>query len=318
MLLVFLAKLLYNAVIFSPFLILSIITSSSFGYCLYVALILCHFKSVFHKSKVHNLIYVVKNTGKISGYLINLDKATDRLHNVMKNLHELEFPIHRVVAIDGNSLSDDYISSITDEFTYLKFFRMLPENGTIGCSLSHLKAWKEFLKSDDEFALICEDDITFNAQELMSTINQLIIQKDVWDIVNFETLHSGFPQEIAKLSNNKSLVIYLTNITHAGCYLINRKTAYRLIEKFYPIKVPVDHYFTASWEFGITFLGIEPRIVKQVGEKSQIKVGKVKKISTKRMFFQNAKLNIERAIIQTIYNTLIYIKFLWNNSKLTK
>lgn len=315
--LVILAKLFYNAVIFSPFLLLSVMMESSFGYCLYGTLILCHFKSIFHKSK-SNVVYIVKNTGKIGGYLINLDRATERLHEVMKKLHELEFPIHRVVAIDGSTLSNDYISSITDEVTYLKFFRMLPENGTIGCSLSHLKAWKEFLKSDNEFALICEDDITFNPQELTDIIKQLVKQKDTWDIVNFETLHNGYPQEIIKLSKNRSLVVYLTNITHAGCYLINRQTAYRLIEKFYPIKVPVDHYFTASWEFGVTLLGIEPRVVKQTGEKSQIKTDKVKKINTKRLRIQNAKLNIERAILQTIYNTLIYIKILWKNSKLTK
>lgn len=318
MLLVILAKLLYNAVIFSPFLLLSATMESTFGYCLYGALVLCHFKSVFHKSKVRNAVYIAKNTGKVEGYLINLDRAPERLHNVMKKLHELDFPIHRVAAIDGNTLSDDYISSIADEFTYLKFFRTLPENGTIGCSLSHLRAWKEFLKSDNEFALICEDDITFNPQELMNAINQLIAKKNLWNIINFETLHEGYPQEIMRLSGDKSLVVYLTNITHAGCYLINRQTAYRLIEKFYPIKVPVDHYFTASWEFGITILGVEPRIVKQVGEKSQIKTGETRKINTKRLRFQNVKLNVERAILQTIYNFLIYIKFLWNNSKLTK
>lgn len=315
--LIILAKLLYNAVIFSPFLLLAMTMNSGFGYCLYGALVLCHFKSIFHASKT-DIKYIVKNTGKIGTYLINLDRAAERLQQVMPKLQELDFPVNRVAAVDGNELSDDYISAVADEPAYLKFFRMLPENGTIGCSLSHLKVWKEFLRSDNEFALICEDDITFDPQELMNTIKQLVPQKSMWDIVMFEVLHGGTPKEIVKLDNGKSLVVYLTNITHSGCYLINRWTAYRLIEKFYPIKMPIDHYFTASWEFGITLLGVEPRLVTQTRAISQIKTGGCKKINSKRLRFHNAKLNIERAILQTVYNSLIYAKFLWNNSKLTK
>jgi len=308
---VILSKMIYNIIIFSPFLFLSLMLDSVFGYCLYLALVLCHFKSVFHATSNIDINLNDKQTGKTSCYLINLDRATERLHNVMRSLNELNFPVQRIQAVDGKELSDNYISSITDEITYMKFFRMLPENGTIGCSLSHLKAWKEFLKSDNEFALICEDDISFNPSELIETIEELKKNKNIWDIVNFETLHDGYPQEIMKIAKNRQLVVYLTNITHAGCYLINRKTAYKLIEKFYPIKVPVDHYFTASWEFGIKLLGIEPRIVNQVKCESQIKTGSCKKINSTKLRFQNAKLNIERAIIQAIYNALIYVKIMW-------
>lgn len=315
--LVILSKLIYNAVIFLPFLILAVIMNSAFGYCLYGTLVLCHFKSVFHSSKI-DVKYTMKNTGRIETYLINLDRATKRLQNVMPKLQELDFPVSRVIAVDGNDMSDDYISSVADELAYLKFFRMLPENGTIGCSLSHLKAWKEFLRSDNEFALICEDDITFDPIELKKTIKLLLREKNLWDIIMFEVLHGGTPKEIMKLGNDKSLVVYLTNVTHAGCYLISRSTAYKLIEKFYPIKVPVDHYFTASWEFGITILGIEPRIVTQTGDISQIKTGGYKKINSKSILLHNAKLNIERAILQTIYNSIMYVKILWSRSKLRK
>lgn len=314
----FLAKLIYNIVVFSPFLLVALVMESCFGYCLYGALVLCHFPSLFRSSKIPGFVYIEKRSHKVISYLINLNNATERLEHVFPLIQRLNFPVQRIVAVDGNELSDDYISSITDEVSYLKFFRMMPENGTIGCALSHLNTWKEFLKSDNEFALICEDDIKFSPDKLSEAVNELVKNRDMWDIVTFEALHDGYPRKVLDLGENKRLVVYITNVSHSGCYLINRRTAYKLIEKFYPIKLPVDHYFVSAWEFGITLLGVEPRLVKQTGRKSQIKTEESKKINTRRLRFYNAKFNIQRAIIQTIYNSLVYAKFLWKDFRLIK
>ena len=34
--------------------------------------------------------------------------------------------------------------------------------------------------------------------------------------------------------------------------------------------MPIDHYFTRSWEFNLRFAGVEPRIVKQTFLESEI------------------------------------------------
>ena len=301
------SRLIYNLVVFSPFCVLSALYDSAFGYCVYFALVLTHFRQLFHKGYGFNIDYKPKNNDRVCVYLLNLDRATERLQHVFPLMQQLNFTTEKISAVDGNNLSDDYIASITDEYTYVNIFKMLPEHGTIGCSLSHLKAWLKFLESNDEFALICEDDITFEPQKLNDVIHALIQYKTSWDLVTFEVLHNGYPVNIQQIAGYR-VVLYLGNITHSGCYIINRPTAYKLIQKFYPIKVPIDHYFTASWEFGIKLFGVEPRIVKQSNTGSQIKMGQAKKIKSKKMQIRSLRLQIKRAIFLFIYNPVLFIE----------
>jgi glycosyl transferase family 25 len=244
----------------------------------------------------------------LGAYLINLDRAKERLNFVMPAIVALRLPTERISAIDGKTLSRREIESVTDVESYKKFFKMQPEVGTIGCSLSHEKTWRRFLESDNEFAIIFEDDVQFHPAELREIIELAAEKKALWDIVNFETKHSGCPVKITELCNQKCLVFYLTNVTHAGCYLINRRAARKLLDNFYPIKMPLDHYFTTTWELDLKFVGVEPRIVFQRFGDSQIKTSPPQKIKTIKMLIINAIHNIQRAIFHFIYNLRCFIR----------
>lgn len=179
---------------------------------------------------------------------------------------------------------------------------MAPEAGTLGCALSHAKVWRKFLESDNQFALVFEDDVVFNVRELSAAVTAAVRRKNLWDVVSFELNHHGNPRKISALSVGESLVVYLTNVQHAGCYLVNRRTAREFLNRFYPIKMPLDHYFTASWEFDISFCGVEPRIVRQRSCRSQIKISDSKKIRSPAVLLPNAIYHIKRSAIHTIYN----------------
>ncbi|MDR1982749.1 MAG: glycosyltransferase family 25 protein [Holosporaceae bacterium] len=240
--------------------------------------------------------------GKIGAYLINLDRAVGRLNFVRTPILALGFPLERISAIDGKMLSRKKIESIVDLKTYEILFRMSPEVGTIGCSLSHEKTWLKFLESDNEFAIIFEDDVQFDPQELSETIKSVVEKKSIWDIANFETKHWGWPINISELLSRKHLVNYLFNVTHAGCYLINRRAARELLKKFYPIKMPLDHYFTSVWEFDLKFVGIEPRMVLQKFGGSQIKILNSTKRKNPIILMASAIYNFQRAIYHFTYN----------------
>jgi glycosyl transferase family 25 len=245
---------------------------------------------------------------KIGAYLINLDRATERLSFVMPQILALGLPLERISAVDGKILSRKEIESVADAETYKKRFKTLPEVGTIGCSLSHEKTWRKFLESDYEFALIFEDDVQFDPKELLETVKSVVEKKFLWDIASFELKHHGCPVMASRLAGQKRLVFYLTNVTHSGCYLINRNAAQKLLEKFYPIKMPLDHYFTAAWEFGIKFAGIEPRIVFQKIGDSQIKTSPDKKIKTFDVLARNAFYNVKRAVLHFAYNLCCFVR----------
>ncbi|MDR1333648.1 MAG: glycosyltransferase family 25 protein [Holosporaceae bacterium] len=243
-------------------------------------------------------------SGRVGAYVINLDGAKDRWNFVEPSVTALGFAVERVSAIDGKTLSPKEIESVASAELYKFFFKMYPEEGTIGCALSHEKAWRTFLESDNEFAIIFEDDVQFDPKKLREVIEFALKEKDLWNIVNFETKHDGFPQRISKYFQEQSLVVYLTNVTHAGCYLIDRRAAYELLRKFYPIKMPIDHYFTAAWEFDLKFVGVEPRIVFQKFGDSHIKTSPAKKIRILFVIIANAIYLVQRAVLHFAYNFL--------------
>jgi glycosyl transferase family 25 len=184
---------------------------------------------------------------------------------------------------------------------------MSPERGTIGCSLSHEEAWKRFLASDNEFAIVFEDDVKFDSQQLSEIVSSLINEKQLWDIVGLELNHHGRPIKLKSLPYGKHLVIYLTNVKHTGAYMLNRKAAYRLLQKMYMIKMPIDHYFTRSWEFNLKFCGVEPRIVQQAFGDSQIKSEHLERKNSMNIFIRNISYKICTAMMNTIYNLCCYI-----------
>lgn len=204
----------------------------------------------------------------ISIFLINLPRRKDRLEAVCKLLKSVGFPLVKIDAIDGQT--EAFLEKHVDVIAYSNFMGRLPNKGTIACSLSHFKAWKDFIASTDEYALICEDDIIFDPTILRDTVISLTEQKHLWDVVNFENHHRSLHLNVHGITANLNLVFFLTRVTHAGCYLINRYAAQTLVKNMFPIKRPVDHYFTRIWEHDYKFCGVLPNIVKQKMGESDI------------------------------------------------
>jgi glycosyl transferase family 25 len=176
----------------------------------------------------------------------------------------LNFPVQIISAVYGKNLPRSEIEKKVDIESYKVRMGLYPGFGTIGCSLSHIKTWKIFLESDYEFALIFEDDVCFEPKQLQDTVAELTMSPGSWDICLFSLYHHGNPLAIKRLGRtNKNLCVYLTRVTNAGAYILNRKAATRLLASALPIKSPIDHYFTRAWEFGLIFTGVEPRIVDQ-------------------------------------------------------
>lgn len=257
-----------------------------------------------HRQSVHiGPVPIIPSS--VGAYIINLDRSRDRYDEVKPLVSHLEVPLERVSAIEGQALSDTELNQSVDLGMYQTFFRQPPKKGTIGCSMSHIKAWQTFLHSPFEYAIIFEDDVRFDPKKLKAAMNQLIEHPSYWDINNFETHHRGLPITIKTLKDNQKLVSYLLPVTHTGAYMINRKAAMRLLEKALPIKMPVDHYFTRVWEFGLIFTGIEnPRLVYQKPGVSEIENStrvlrgdQKKNLSIKQTFYL-----IKTGIIRIVYN----------------
>ncbi len=252
----------------------------------------------------------VNSNNKVGAYVINLERSKKRYEYVKNNIMALGISVERISAIDGNTFSQEQVNSTVDLQSYKQFLGHFPKLGTIGCSLSHIKSWQTFLDSNFEFAIIFEDDVSFDHEKLRIMIDELVENNKLWDINSFEISHNGTPLTIKSFSNNQKLVVYLTEVTHAGAYIINRKAAQRLLEKALPIRMPIDHYFTRAWEFDIKFTAIEnPRLVYQTFGISEI--AKTPKLQEEKMpIFTIIKRGLYKSqsyVIRFLYNLKIYI-----------
>jgi glycosyl transferase family 25 len=240
----------------------------------------------------------------IVSYIINLDGSKKRYNYVKNEVDKIGFAAHRISAINGRTMSDKEIDELVDLNHFKMQYRPIYK-GVIGCSLSHIKAWKTFLASDYELALIFEDDVSFNPRYLRQIIDELLKYRTAWDFVNFETYFHGNPIKVKELKNGQNLSVFLSNATDSGTYLLNRKAARELLAKALPLKMPIDNYCMRSWEFDFILTGLEnPRIVVQDFGSSDITQTEAK-YREKLSFAQRIKRKIyhfQTSLIRHIYN----------------
>ena len=220
---------------------------------------------LYPELKTQKASKTLKPVSGVQAYLINLDQSKKRLAYVRPKIKALGYPFERIRAIDGQNLTQKIVRTFADEKTWFKIHKDHISNrkGTLACSLSHIKTWKRFLQSKAQYALIFEDDITFNPQTLRSIVSQLKTVPKLWDIVNFNTKDHKLPLNLFNLKHPYHAVIYLKPAVLAGAYLINRKAAQHLTQLALPVKEINDHFFIRSWELKTKFIGVEPRVAFQ-------------------------------------------------------
>ena len=155
-------------------------------------------------------------------YWINLERSHIRYKNMLNILANINIPNIRIIGIDGKN--------ITDFELYSSYILLSGKQNSItkieyACLLSHIKTIDEFSKSQQNIALICEDDISLDFVKYWNkSVYQIIndAPKD-WDII---MLNYVYHKSINKLYtyNNGSISSCLS-------YLINKKGANKLMSK---------------------------------------------------------------------------------------
>ena len=188
-------------------------------------------------------------------YVINLDQATERWENVVQSPGLKNLNIIRVPAIDGKTLKPPYPNFSPWGYFFCQGHRVNPNH--VACYNSHLKAFNMFLKSGEEYGLICEDDIT-GTPELPEVLNDVLHYTDLWDLVRL----TGFRQKpfipFADLGGGYRLVSDLRSSTSAGCYLLNRKAAQLFLRFFGTMRVHYDLALFYSIPVGIREAAVVP------------------------------------------------------------
>lgn len=216
----------------------------------------------------------------MQAFVINLDSAPERWSAVSEAFKGTGFGVVRVPAVRGRDLTLP-IPEYSEEVFHRIHGR--PTNlGEIGCYLSHVAACRAFLQTNEDFALICEDDITFQpgAEE---AILEVVRYARHWDIIRLSGIGAERGVKAAKLSHGYHLSVCFKRQKGTGAYLVNRLAAQVIAEDFLPIKVPFDHAIDREWFYGLKACSVFPYPVCQMqGYRSSIQLGPAEKLSSFR------------------------------------
>jgi GR25 family glycosyltransferase involved in LPS biosynthesis len=210
-------------------------------------------------------------------YVINLETRLDRwkrFSRVDTGLPNLQ----RFSAINGIQIGDLIDNTDISEFTKLRILSRtrrsheeIDAKGAIGCTLSHVSLWRQFLSTNHTHLIVSEDDLNLEpfkepgsfAEYLQSQINSLPSGWDVW-VAGYNSLRDcspwNQPQAIPKItsaildpnirchSNAEHLDIRSFFGTH--CYIVTREGAQTLLNHAFPIESHIDAYIGLQAQLG--------------------------------------------------------------------
>ena len=192
---------------------------------------------------------------KIGVWLINLPQNQDRLARMAQQLDSMGLPWQLFSAVNGREHFDELILQADPE-AYAKNMGSPILPGKLGVYASHTRVWKEFIRSDYEFALIFEDDVVFhdNFVEALSAAYQA---KNHWDIVRFNCVRAKLPIQQGVVGQ-WHLNAYIGPFTGNAAYLIRKDTATKLVSQIGPQTRALDHELNRFFHHDYRLLGMEP------------------------------------------------------------
>lgn len=198
--------------------------------------------------------------------LINLDRSPDRYKATLK---QLTVPFERISAVDGKALSEEEIKQITLPHNQRKIWSRNLSRGEIGCFLSHRKCWKALLESQENWAIILEDDCEISP-EFANFINRENWTSSGVHLLKISSLkreqHEILISRQYNVDSNYSIVkVIKPHPVGTQCYAIDRYMASVLLKLTKKIESPVDEYLFSRWYgFGRKYGGfvLSPYLVR--------------------------------------------------------
>ncbi|RHJ94906.1 glycosyltransferase family 25 protein [Parabacteroides bouchesdurhonensis] len=209
----------------------------------------------------------------VKTYIMNLKDSIERREHALREVAKYPFMDAEIVdAINGKQLNDEEIDRVFDIKKFKRRYGRLPVKGEIGCTLSHRKCYHYLLSTDEPYALILEDDVSFiSPEDTEFVIKQgvKLLEEGKTDIVLFIPMLflCNRPRKI-----NEKYAVYPVYKAYEACaYLINRKGVKRLLKDKRPGLV-ADDFEYMNWH-GIRIKSIYPNIA--VGFSTQKKMKSV-------------------------------------------
>ena len=241
-------------------------------------------------------------------FIINLDSATDRWAFIQSSFAGSQLMLCRVPAVDWKTLtlSDAQYS----EKLYRWFHGRTPNVRELACYLSHLKALKAFLATDEDHALIGEDDLVLRV-DFDAVIEAAMRYTRSWNILRVTGLSPGHPMKLTRLSDDYFLCLNLGRLKGAGAYVIDRVAATVLLGRLLPMRLPYDHAFDREWFFGLRAACVSPFPASQIESPflSSVQPGIYLRLSRTRRALATYPYQACNEITRWLFRGAAYLRF---------
>lgn len=215
--------------------------------------------------------------------------------------------VELVEAVDGHRLLPEETERLFDVKRFTYRYKRYPYPGEIGCGLSHQECYRRLLKSDEEVALILEDDVFFQHPEDVHLIFENIDKVMVSDKNCIITLASHllyFTKDISKIGHY-SFYRFIKAVGTCA-YLVNRHAAEKLLSVNKPSIVADD--FEYMFRHGIYLLGIYPYLASGASSEQLVESEIIQNRKSSEMRKTSFKYRMTRFFDYKLYGLLWRLK----------
>ncbi|WP_436029015.1 glycosyltransferase family 25 protein [Rhizobium rhizogenes] len=193
-------------------------------------------------------------------YLINIDRATDRLAEIRRQSDEIGIEIERVDGVDGALLPHEQWVDVDHKRFQRRHGRVILP-GEYGCYRSHLLALQQFLAGGSQSAIIIEDDIALDGNFLARAMaaQEAAPGAEVIKLVNHRW--GGFR---AMTRSRRGDVVGRCLFGPQGstaCYLVTRGGAEKIVKSLAVMSLPWDVAIERGWDMQTSIFTTRVNIV---------------------------------------------------------
>lgn len=208
-------------------------------------------------------------------FVVNMTRDVDKRNHMIQLLSRHPYLDYEVFpATEGAGLTKEELSAACDWHFFEEkntFRATLP---ALGCSLSHIRIYREVAKHYD-WALVLEDDASI--QNCISTyIKSIIDYLETMDAPVVVLLTPGFGYYLQdKIFESDAGKLYrLKSGQMTSGYLINRRGSQLLAEKLMPVKYLADDW-SQFIRMGLQLYGVVPHLISYPLEEGEIGLSQI-------------------------------------------
>jgi glycosyl transferase family 25 len=234
---------------------------------------------------------------KIAGFVISLERAVERREHADWIVANVPVSCSRLNAVDGSALSSEHVDRIYQRQIYTPRYPHVLKRGEIGCFLSHRVAWQAIVDQKIDMALILEDDVVFDTDELAAAIGFISKAAADIDYVQLQVRDVASTERIVAQCDGLTLRSPRHVPLRTTAQMVSFRAADRLLKTTETFDRPVDVFLQMTWLTGVPIKVLAPCVIREISQQ----IGGSTLGGARRPWYEN----VRREILRSVYRAKI-------------